>query len=68
MPDLAQAVADFNAYAAQLTPVDRMLLADDLELDLTGGCSACGWEPDWMCADCGRCGCHDHDTCTRPTA
>ncbi|MDQ0961983.1 hypothetical protein QFZ66_005861 [Streptomyces sp. B4I13] len=32
--------------------INRMLTADDLELELTGGC--------------GRCNCDRHDQCTRP--
>ncbi|MBT3168095.1 hypothetical protein HTV80_34150 [Streptomyces sp. Vc74B-19] len=45
----------------------RAELLDDLELDLTGGCSLCGIEPDWRCAACGRCNCDRHDDCKRPT-
>ncbi|MFI1957002.1 hypothetical protein ACH46L_03675 [Streptomyces althioticus] len=44
----------------------RAELLDDLELDLTGGCSLCGIEPDWRCAACGRCNCDRHDDCKRP--
>ncbi|MGW2260288.1 hypothetical protein ACWCXE_21100 [Streptomyces sp. NPDC001780] len=45
--------------------IDRLALADDLEL--TGGCPACGLEHDQMCVACGRCNCDTHTTCVRPT-
>lgn len=48
--------------------IARSQLVDDLELELTGGCSACGLEADWMCAACGRCNCDRHDQCVRPAA
>ncbi|MFE3033043.1 hypothetical protein ACFXKY_15535 [Streptomyces canus] len=46
--------------------IDRALLLDDLELELTGGCGACGLEAGQMCVACGRCNCDRHDDCTRP--
>lgn len=49
-------------------PIDRMLLADSLHIALDGGCGHCDTEADHMCAGCGRCNCHTHDTCVRPDA
>lgn len=49
-------------------PIDRMLLADSLDIALGGGCGLCGTEASHMCAGCGRCNCHDHTTCTRPAS
>lgn len=49
-----------------LDPIDRMLLADSLEIALGGGCGLCGTEKLHLCAGCGRCRCYDHDTCVRP--
>lgn len=48
--------------------IRRAILVDDLELELTGGCGACGLEADWMCVACGRCNCDRHDQCTRPAS
>jgi hypothetical protein len=45
---------------------DQLLLADDLELAITGGCPTCGLEANQMCVACGSCNCDRHDTCTRP--
>ncbi|MGW3445638.1 hypothetical protein [Streptomyces sp. NPDC001076] len=47
-------------------PIDRLILVDALELELTGGCGRCGPEADWMCVGCGRCNCYRHDDCKRP--
>lgn len=48
------------------TYIDRMLLAEDLELALTGGCPACGLQADQMCAACDSCNCDSHEGCVRP--
>lgn len=45
--------------------IDRLILLDALELDLSGGCGACGLESHQMCVCCGLCNCDRHDTCTR---
>ncbi|QNT94890.1 hypothetical protein HEP81_04617 [Streptomyces griseofuscus] len=49
------------AAAADLT-----CALDDAELDATGGCGPCGLEAGQMCAGCGKCNCHTHETCVRP--
>lgn len=48
--------------------VDLTTALDDAELEAAGGCGGCGLEADQMCADCGRCNCNRHDSCTRPAA
>ncbi|MGW0579936.1 hypothetical protein ACWD25_29110 [Streptomyces sp. NPDC002920] len=50
-----------------LDPIARHALADSLDIALAGGCGLCDTEATHMCAACGRCNCHDHTTCTRPT-
>ncbi|MYR63890.1 hypothetical protein GTY54_49385 [Streptomyces sp. SID625] len=40
---------------------------DDADLEAEGGCGPCGLEVDQMCAACGKCNCHTHETCARPT-
>ncbi|MET8609758.1 hypothetical protein [Streptomyces misionensis] len=46
--------------------IDLSGALDDAELDATGGCGPCGLEADQMCAACGKCNCHTHETCVRP--
>ncbi|WP_019061741.1 hypothetical protein [Streptomyces prunicolor] len=59
-------VRRFRRTTHQQAAIDRQIFLDDLELELTGGCGACGLEADQMCAACGRCNCDRHDECTRP--
>lgn len=47
-------------------PLDRMLLADSLEIAIDGGCGLCGTEKLLLCAACGQCNCQRHDDCVRP--
>jgi hypothetical protein len=48
--------------------LDLVFALADAETDASGGCSACDTEAIEMCAGCGKCRCHQHDSCTRPTA
>ncbi|MGW3466331.1 hypothetical protein ACWDE9_45390 [Streptomyces olivaceoviridis] len=41
-------------------------MLDDAELEARGGCGPCGLEAGQMCAGCGKCNCHTHETCVRP--
>ncbi|MEH0579053.1 MULTISPECIES: hypothetical protein [Streptomyces] len=59
-------VRRFRRTPEREAAIDRAILIDDLELELTGGCGRCGLEADWMCVACGRCNCDRHDDCTRP--
>lgn len=48
-----------------LTATDRALLAESLEIALTGGCGLCDTTADEMCVACDLCRCDRHDDCTR---
>ncbi|MGW4007915.1 hypothetical protein [Streptomyces sp. NPDC004763] len=65
--DFWAVIRRYRRTAQREAAIDQAILADDLELDLTGGCSACGLEADQMCVACGRCNCDRHDDCVRPT-
>ncbi|PWI16016.1 hypothetical protein DI272_18970 [Streptomyces sp. Act143] len=47
---------------------ELMNAIDDAELDASGGCGPCGLEAGQMCAGCGKCNCHTHETCVRPAS
>ncbi|MER7477372.1 hypothetical protein ABTX60_06915 [Streptomyces sp. NPDC126510] len=64
--DFWMVVRRYRRTTEREAAINRMIVADDLELELTGGCGRCGLEADWMCVACGRCNCHRHDNCTRP--
>lgn len=56
-----------NFAEAMANPIDRGIFADSLDIALDGGCGLCDTERDHMCAGCGRCNCHNHTTCVRPS-